>query len=120
MARCEQGYLCQVCGRDVEDLAESELYLRFVLGEVDPERLHLEPERHLRCNPSLSQFIVGEDFEPIAAEGPFDKRSLAPDFVASEERRVTAGYRRLVELGAAGPGGPITDYLPASVAARWR
>ena len=34
MARCDQGYLCEVCGRDVEAITESDLYLRYVLGEV--------------------------------------------------------------------------------------
>lgn len=118
MARCEQGYLCQVCGGDVEELAESDLYLRFVLGEVDPERLHVEPERHLRCNPTLAQFIVADGFDPVRAEGAFDKRMLDPGFVAEEEQRVTAAFRRLVDL--AGQGGSITDYLPEAVAARWR
>src|SRR5689334_22790824 len=49
MVRCEQGYLCEVCGADVEDITASDLYLRYVLGEVDPETLHQSPERHLRC-----------------------------------------------------------------------
>ena len=40
MARCERGYLCEVCGGEVEELTESDLYLRYVLGEVDPELLH--------------------------------------------------------------------------------
>ena len=57
MAKCEQGYLCEVCGADVEDLTGSDLYLRYVLGEVDPERLHRLPERHVRCNPALAQYM---------------------------------------------------------------
>ena len=51
MARCERGYLCEVCGEDVEELVDSDLYLRFVLGEVDPERLHKLPERHIQVQP---------------------------------------------------------------------
>src|SRR3954462_14012675 len=98
MARCEQGYLCEVCGEEVEDLTGSDLYLRYVLGEVDPETLHLSPERHLRCNPSLAQFIVAEGFAPVRAAGAFDKAGLDPEFVAREEARVTRGYLRLVEL----------------------
>jgi hypothetical protein len=40
MVACEQGYLCDVCGRDVEAITESDLYLRYVLGEVSlPEVL---------------------------------------------------------------------------------
>ena len=108
MARCDQGYLCEVCGEEVEGLPESDLYLRYVLGEVPPERLHEAPERHLHCNPALAQFIVDDAFEPIALEGPFAKSSLDAAFVAAEEARVSAGYRRLLELSAA--PGSILDY----------
>ena len=55
MARCEQGYLCDVCGQDVAEITDSDLYLRFVLGEVEPEKLHILRERHIRCNPSVAQ-----------------------------------------------------------------
>ena len=53
MAKCDEGYRCEVCGRDVEVIAESDLYLRYVLGEVPLERLHRLPERHIRCNAAL-------------------------------------------------------------------
>ena len=33
MARCDQGYLCEVCGGDVEAITDSDLYLRYVLGD---------------------------------------------------------------------------------------
>jgi hypothetical protein len=108
MARCEQGYLCDVCGKEVEGLVESDLYLRYALGEVDPERLHELPERHIRCNPIVAQFIVADDFPPVEVRGGFTKRLLDPDFVATEEARVTAGYRRLREL-AVTPA-PIHEY----------
>src|SRR5512147_349792 len=108
MARCEEGYLCEVCGGDVEDITQSDLYLRYVLGEVDPETLHVSPERHIRCNPTLAQFIVVEGFEPVAVEGLFGKAELDPEFVAVEEARVSRGYRRLLELPALGL--PITEY----------
>src|SRR5207302_10029645 len=108
MARCEQGYLCEVCGADVEDITESDLYLRYVLGEVDPETLHVQPERHIVCNPTLAQFIVAEDFVPVSVEGPFAKAELDPAFVAEEEARVTRAYHRLLELPALGV--PITEY----------
>ncbi len=39
MARCELGYLCEVCGQEVGEFTNSDLYLRFVLGEVAPEEL---------------------------------------------------------------------------------
>ena len=98
MALCEQGYLCEVCGEEVETIDESDLYLRFVLGEVDPETLHVSRERHIRCNPTLAQFIVAEGFEPVVATGFFAKSALDPEFVAEEEARITEGYLRLLEL----------------------
>ncbi len=118
MAVCDQGYLCEVCGEEVETIDESDLYLRYVLGEVDPETLHVSPERHLRCNPTLAQFIVAEGFEPVVVEGPFAKAELDPEFVASEEARVTEGYLRLLELP--GSGLPLTEYPLPSVRARWQ
>lgn len=117
MARCDQGYLCEVCGLEVEDLTESDLYLRYVLGEVDPETLHVKPERHLKCNPALAQFIVAEGFGPVLAEGLFSKAELDPEFVAEEEARVTRGYLRLWELMEAGL--PITEYMLPEVRGRW-
>ena len=54
MAKCERGYLCEVCGQDVAEITDSDLYLRYVLGEVPIYRLHQLPERHVRCNPALS------------------------------------------------------------------
>ncbi len=100
MARCERGYLCAVCGQDVEEITESELYLRYVLGEVAFDSLDRLPERHIRCSPTLAQFIVAEEFAPILVEGPFAKAHLDPAFVTAEETRVTQGYRRLLELAS--------------------
>jgi hypothetical protein len=118
MVQCEQGYLCDVCGGDVEDVTVSDLYLRYVLGEVDPETLHVQPERHIRCNPILAQFIVSEGFEPVTVEGPFAKAELDPEFVAEEEARVTRAYERLQALPAQGL--PITEYPPPEARARWQ
>jgi hypothetical protein len=98
MAKCEEGYLCDVCGADVEEIDDSDLYLRYVIGLVDPETLHTTRERHIRCNPALAQFIVDERFEPLVAQGPFDKRQLDPDYVRQREILVTRGWRRLLEL----------------------
>lgn len=117
MALCDQGYLCEVCGEDVASIDESDLYLRYVLGEVDPETLHVSPERHLRCNPTLAQFVVAQGFAPVVVEGLFAKDQLDPDFVREEEARVTEGYRRLVELP--GSGLPLTEYPLPSVRSRW-
>jgi hypothetical protein len=43
MAKCEEGYLCDVCGQDVAELWESDLYLRYVIGLLDPETLLPRP-----------------------------------------------------------------------------
>lgn len=118
MALCDQGYLCDVCGREVETIDNSDLYLRYVIGEIDPETLHSNQERHLRCNPTLSQFIVADDFDPVVVEGYFGKAQLDPEFVAAEEVRVTRGYRRLKELP--GSGLTILEYPLPEVLARWR
>jgi hypothetical protein len=118
MARCEQGYLCDVCGQDVAEITESDLYLRYVLGEVPPEQLHRMPERHVRCNPSLAQYIVEADFEPLRCEGPFAKENLDPAYVAAEEARVTRAWRRLQELPRLRI--PIIEYPLPEVRERWR
>ena len=98
MAKCEEGYLCDVCGGDVENIWESDLYLRYVIGLLDPEILHTSRERHILCNPVLAQFIVHSDFVPVRVEGDFDKRRLDPQFVQQREKLVTRGWQRLREL----------------------
>lgn len=108
MARCEEGYLCEVCGKEVAEITDSDLYLRYVLGEVPPEMLHRLRERHIRCNPGLGQFIADSAFAPLVCEGPFAKQNFDPAFVAGEEARVTRGWRRLQELPTLGI--PIIDY----------
>lgn len=118
MAVCEQGYLCDVCGADVAELTESDLYLRYVLGEVDPEKLHMLPERHIKCNKTLAQFIVAEGFEPVLVDGPFAKSELDAAFVKSEEARVTRAYLRLQEI----PGLDLTiiEYPLPEERSRWQ
>jgi hypothetical protein len=108
MAKCEEGYLCEVCGQDVAELTESDLYLRYVIGLLDPEVLHTSRERHIRCDPTLAQFIVDDDFSPVAIAGQFDKRVLDQEYVRQQETLVTRGFRRLKEL--AGLDLPILDY----------
>ena len=39
MAKCDEGYLCEVCGLEVEGLTDSALYLQFVIGWIHPETL---------------------------------------------------------------------------------
>ena len=117
MAKCEEGYLCEVCGQDVEGITDSDLYLRYVIGLVDPETLHTQSERHIRCNPTLAQFIVADDFEPSVAREEFDKRYLDAVYVRNREVLVTRGWRRLQEIN--GLDLPIVDYPLPEVRARW-
>jgi hypothetical protein len=102
MARCDEGYRCEVCGSDVEAIVESDLYLRFVLGEVPLEMLHRQRERHIRCNTVLAQYVVDERFPPLHCDGPFAKEGFDPAFVAAEEARVTRAWRWLQELPTSG------------------
>jgi hypothetical protein len=108
MAVCEQGYLCTVCGADVEEITDSVLYLRYVLGEVEWEKLNTAPEKHIRCDPVLAQFIVSDEFPPVKVDGVFSKAGLDPEFVQAEELRITGGFLRLREVAAAGL--PIYEY----------
>jgi hypothetical protein len=102
MAKCDQGYLCEVCGEDVAEIIDSDLYLRYVIGEVPVRALLTTPERHIRCNPTVAQFIVDENFPPVLVEGPFDKRNLDPQQTAEQELLVTRGWKRLQEVRALG------------------
>ena len=108
MSKCDQGYLCEVCGKNVAKLTDSDLYLRYVVGMLDPEVLHTTPERHIRCNPALAQYIVADDFEPVAVEGPFDKRTLDQEHVHKQEQLFTRGWRRLQVLATQDI--PILEY----------
>jgi hypothetical protein len=118
MARCEQGYLCDVCGQDVAAITDSDLYLRYVLGEVPPEQLHRLPERHIRCNPSLAQYIADPAFKPVRCEGPFARENLDSTYVAEQQERVTRGWRRLQELPKLRV--PIVEYPLPEVREKWR
>jgi hypothetical protein len=119
MAKCDEGYLCDVCGKDVAALSDSDLYLRYIVGLLDPEVLHTSPERHIRCHPSLAQYIVADDFEAVSVEGPFDKQTLDADYVCKQEALLTRGWRRLNEV--AGETLPIVEYpLPEVIEAMRR
>jgi hypothetical protein len=117
MARCETGYLCDVCGQEVESITESDLYLRYVLGEVQPEVLQQSRERHLRCNPTVAQFITDPAFAPVVCNGAFAKSNLDPTFVAEEEARITRGWQRLQEIPSLGL--PLTEYPLPEVRRAW-
>lgn len=108
MAKCDEGYFCDVCGEDVAKVTESQLYLLYVIGELDPELLHTTRERHIRCNPVLAQFIDDPDFEPMVVTGDFDKRQLDADFVKQRQALVSRGFRRLKEI--AGSDMAIIEY----------
>lgn len=110
MAKCDEGYRCDVCGEDVEQIVDSDLYLRYVTGLVDPETLHTTAERHIRCNPALAQFIVDPRWTPVRAEAAFDKRRLDAEFVRQREQLVTRGWQRLVELSQLEEEISILDY----------
>lgn len=110
MAKCDEGYRCEVCGQDVEAITDSDLYLRYVLGEVPLELLHRLPERHIACNPALAQYISDPAFPPVTCDGPFAKANMDADYVRAEEARVTRGWRRLQQiptLGLAVPEYPL-------------
>ncbi|MFM2220037.1 MAG: hypothetical protein RL240_4355 [Planctomycetota bacterium] len=99
MAKCDQGYLCRVCGKEVDQMIDSELYLRFIIGEIDAELLHLSPECHLACNPTLSQFIDDERFsKAVQAPEGFRIVDLDPRYVELRISLVSRGYRRLWEI----------------------
>lgn len=120
MAKCDEGYLCEVCGEEVEGVIESDLYLRFVIGEVDPERLHTSPERHINCNPIVAQFITAEDFE-LTAEVPqgFELSSLDASYVSERQELVTRGWRRLNELASLAEELPIHEYPLPEARQKW-
>ncbi len=108
MAKCDEGYRCDVCGQDVANITQSDLYLRYVIGQVDPETLHTAPERHIRCNPAIAQFIVDDAFDAVVVTGAFDKRKLDPQHVAQQEELVTRGWQRLHVVIDSGE--PIIEY----------
>jgi hypothetical protein len=118
MARCEEGYLCDVCGGDVEAVTDSDLYLRYVLGEVSPEHLPRMRERHIRCNPATAQFILDPAFPPVSCTGSFAKEHLDPAYVAEQEERVTRAWRRLQQIPKLGI--PITEYPLPEVLQAWQ
>ena len=119
MAKCDEGYLCEICGLEVESITQSDLYLRYVIGMVDPETLHTARERHILCNPSLAQFIVDDRFPVVACEGDFDKQNLDAEFVQQRESLATRGWQRLLHLSEQAEM-PITEYPLEEVKANWR
>ena len=110
MVACDQGYLCEVCGEEVKNILESELYLRFVTGQISSQQLLGSPERHLRCTPVTAQFIVTTEFPAIEAPGPFNKQDLDAEFVSDQESLMTRGWLRLQELSQLDEAIPLANY----------
>ncbi len=99
MANCDEGYNCDRCGEYVENVRESELYLRYVMGFVPSTELRREPERHIRCGPEFAQFIVDDEFDAIACDDPdLDKRKLPHEVRERQEQVFTRAWRRLQEV----------------------
>ncbi len=98
-------------------MTDSDLYLRYILGEVPPERLLTMPERHIRCNPATAQFIVDAAFPPARCEGFFAKEHLDWEHVAEQEGRVTRAWQRLQALPTLGL--TIGEYPLEEVRAAW-
>ncbi len=114
--KCDEGYQCEVCGDDVTSIIESDLYLRFVIGELDPELLHRSPERHIRCNPILAQFILDDRFDPVVVDGPMSADQLDPTFVQHRQEIVSRGFRRLHEISNWPDKGDLREYpLPEAI-----
>ena len=118
MAKCDEGYLCDVCDEDVTSITESDLYLRYVMGEVSPLDLPRQRERHIRCNPAVAQYIVDAAFEPVVCESMFAKANLDGDFVKQQEALVTRAWRRLQEIPTLGL--TIPEYPLPEVLDKWR
>jgi len=121
MAKCDEGYLCEVCGEEVEGILESDLYLRFVIGDLDPERLHTSPERHINCNPVLAQFISAKDFE-FQGKVPdgMTLDALDEDYVIERRELLTRGWQRLQELSGNTEDLAIQDYPLTEVRDKWK
>ena len=118
MAACDTGYICDVCGKDVEAIIESDLYLRYIMGEVSPLELPKQRERHIRCNPATAQYIIDPAFEPVVCESMFAKTHLDAEFVRQQEELVTRAWRRLQEIPTLGL--TIPEYPLAEVLDKWR
>ena len=110
MAACDQGYLCDVCGEEVKSIRDSDLYLRYVTGQISARDLSGTPERHLKCNPVTAQFIRADGFPETVAEGPFSRNELDEAFVTDQTALMTRGWIRLQELAEVAQTIRISEY----------
>jgi hypothetical protein len=120
MASCDEGYLCEVCGKAVERLDESALYLQYVIGWIDPETLHVRRESHLRCQPTLAQFIEDDAFAPVRVQGEFDRQQMDSQFVLERVSLVSTGFRRLRELQRQRTRLNVRDYPLPEAIEKWQ
>jgi len=110
MAACDQGYLCDVCGEEVTSIRDSDLYLRFVTGQIESRELLTAQERHLACNPVVAQFIDTPEFASVTVDGPFSRLELDEQFVCNQSDLVTRGWHRLQEIAEMAQTLPIARY----------
>ena len=112
--------MCEVCGEDVSSIVESDLYLRYVIGELDPEVLHTTPERHIRCNPVLAQFIDHDKFDTVIVVGDLSRDNLDADYVDGRQSLVTRGYDRLLQIANTDGDRDVTAYPLPEVIEKYR
>ena len=70
MAKCDQGYMCEVCGDEVEDITGSDLYLRYVLGEVEARHLMTAAGTPAALRSDLSELRCTPPGEPTRRVWP--------------------------------------------------
>ena len=116
MAKCDEGYLCDVCGQDVAELTDSDLYLRYIIGLLDPEVLHTTKRAPHPLQPDARpvhrrrRFRAGRRRRPVRQTPARPQRSSA-----NRKRLITRGWHRLKEVASLGI--PIIEYpLPEVLA----
>jgi hypothetical protein len=116
MAECDSGYRCRICGVPVDEIIESELYLRYVLCDVQIDQLADTPEAHVWCNGNLAQFIVDPAFDhPIKVDPEHDKSAMDDATRRLVESVVTRAWKRLQWLPESGldvTRYPLEDVVP--------
>jgi hypothetical protein len=122
MARCDSGYFCRVCGRYVDDVTVSALYLRYVLREASFQDLFTAPDSHIWCEPELARFITDPRYrtevdelrrtEVAEAENAGSAQPLAEEDLATESRdaplRTEVDSRR-TEVEGEGAGTTLSE-----------
>lgn len=94
----------------MESIRESDLYLRFVTGQLPARQLMSAQERHIRCNPTTAQFIDDPEFPAVSVDGPFGKEHLDADYVAEQSKLLTRGWQRLQQIADLHDPIPVAEY----------